>query len=278
MLGCLRDRARHPRQYFGWPRRAKRGRPITHEWIDPWTLLLPGQHRWAQVGATGEPREFRLARSRQDKRLERAIPLTTHLWFGQGILERIGLLTTGTGVLGKCDVNGKIISQNYFLKNLWTVNFHFIDPENYLHIMRTFLNHIKNETLDEIKTSLENLWQRMIQLSEFFQYSFVLILKRKCLVLASRVRCWESGTPSTIIYTQWSSRRYELGCDAPVATTYETRSAFYRLNFWQYWFVFICIHKSKLLMIRLSSHTIRRTKSPPQSHLALRKYSSTKSY
>ena len=79
-LGGLRDQARHPRQYFGWPRRAKRGRPIAHEWIDPWTLLLPGQHRWAQVGATDEPREFRLARSRQDKRLERAIPLTTHLW------------------------------------------------------------------------------------------------------------------------------------------------------------------------------------------------------
>ena len=57
--------------------------------------------------------------------------------------------------------------------------------------MSTFLNHIKNETLDEIKTSLENLWQRMIQLSEFFQYSFVLILKRKCLVGASRVRCGE---------------------------------------------------------------------------------------
>ena len=65
--------------------------------------------------------------------------------------------------------------------------------------MRTFLNHIKNETLCEIKTSLENLWQRMIQLSEFFQYSFVLILKRKCLVRASRVRCGESGTPSTIM-------------------------------------------------------------------------------
>ena len=85
--------------------------------------------------------------------------------------------------------------------------------------MRTFLNHIKNETLDEIKTSLENLWQQMIQLSEFFQYSFVLILKRKCLVGASRVRCGESGTPSTIIYTRWSSRRYELGCDTPVGTT-----------------------------------------------------------
>ena len=82
--------------------------------------------------------------------------------------------------------------------------------------MRTFLNHIKNETLDEIETSLENLWQQMIQLSEFFQYSFVLILKRKCLVRACRVRSGESGTPSTIIYTRWSSRRYELGCDTPV--------------------------------------------------------------
>ena len=88
--------------------------------------------------------------------------------------------------------------------------------------MRTFLNHITNLTLDEIKTSLENLLQRMIQLSEFFQNSFVLILKRKCLVGASRVRCRESGTPSTIIYTQWSSRRYELGLDAPVLDTQQS--------------------------------------------------------
>ena len=101
-------------------------------------------------------------------------------------------------------------------KNLWTLNFYFIDSQNYLHIMRIFLNHIKIETLDEIETSLENLWQQMIQLSEFFQYSFMLILKRKCLVRSSRVRSGESGTPSTIIYTRWSSRRYELGCDTPV--------------------------------------------------------------
>ena len=67
--------------------------------------------------------------------------------------------------------------------------------------MGNFLNHIKNETLDEIKTTLENLWQRMIQLSEFFLYSFVLILKRKFLVGARPVRCGESGTPSTVIYT-----------------------------------------------------------------------------
>ena len=86
--------------------------------------------------------------------------------------------------------------------------------------MRTFLNHIKNETLDEMKISLKKLWQRMIQLSEFFQYSFVLILKRKCLVRARRVRCGESGIPSTIIYTRRSSRRYELGCDAPVIMAY----------------------------------------------------------
>ena len=58
-----------------------------------------------------------------------------------------------------------------------------------LYIMRTFLNHIKNETFDEIKTSLENVWQRMIQLSEFSQYSITLILKWKCLVGASRVCC-----------------------------------------------------------------------------------------
>ena len=85
--------------------------------------------------------------------------------------------------------------------------------------MRTFLNHIKNETLDEIKTSLENLLPQIIQLSEFFQYSFVLILKRKCLVRASRVRSGESGTPSSIIYVPWNSRRYELGCDTPVGST-----------------------------------------------------------
>ena len=40
----------------------------------------------------------------------------------------------------------------------------------------------------------------------------------------------------------------------------------------------ICIYKSKFLVIRFSSRTIRRTKSPPQSYLALRKYCSTKSY
>ena len=75
-LGGLCDRARHPRQYFGWPRRAKRGRPTTHEWIDM-DASASGSAQWAQVGATDEPREFRLAGSRQDKRLERAIHYTS---------------------------------------------------------------------------------------------------------------------------------------------------------------------------------------------------------
>ena len=99
------------------------------------------------------------------------------------------------------------------LSNPSDLHCYFIDPQNYLNIMRNCPYHIKNETLDEIKTSLENLCQRMIQLFEFFQYSFVFILKRKCLVGASRVRCGESGTPSIIIYTRWSNQRYELGCD-----------------------------------------------------------------
>ena len=40
----------------------------------------------------------------------------------------------------------------------------------------------------------------------------------ECLVGASRVRFGESGTPSTIIYRRWSSRRYELGYHAPVVS------------------------------------------------------------
>ena len=54
------------------------------------------------------------------------------------------------------------------------IHFYFIDPQNYLH-MRTFLNCIKNETLNEIKISLENLWQRTIQLSDFSPNPLVLI-------------------------------------------------------------------------------------------------------
>ena len=92
----------------------------------------------------------------------------------------------------------------------------------------TYISH-KDETLDELKTSLENLCQQMIQLSEFFQYSSVLILKRKCLVRASRVRSGESGTPSTIIYTRWSSRRYELGCHIPVCMMTSSNGDIFRI-------------------------------------------------
>ena len=36
----------------------------------------------------------------------------------------------------------------------------------------------------------------------------------------------KSGTPSTIIYTRWSSGRYKLGCDAPMLSMYEVRDLF----------------------------------------------------
>ena len=90
---------------------------------------------------------------------------------------------------------------NHFDKNnlktiLWTVEFYFIDPQNYFHIMRTFLSYVKDETLNEINTPLDNLWQRKIHLSDFFP---ILI-------------------GAHYIYTRWSSRCYGLGCHAPVVT------------------------------------------------------------
>ena len=42
--------------------------------------------------------------------------------------------------------------------------------------------------------------------------------------------------------------------------------------------IVICIYKRKFLVFCFSPNTIRCTKLPPQSHPALRKYSSTKSY
>ena len=86
----------------------------------------------------------------------------------------------------------------------------------------------------------------MIQLFEFFQYSFVLILKRMCLVRARRVRCGESGIPSTIIYTRRSSRRYELGCDAPVKISIFSKIVFY-INI-------ICPHLASIRIISVFVH------------------------
>ena len=107
----------------------------------------------------------------------------------------------------------------WFQKNNYGLSIFISLTHKIIYILCWIFNHIKNETLDEIKASLENLWQLMIQLSEFSQYSFVFILKRNGQVGASRVRCGESGTPSTIIYTRWSSRCYKLGCDAPMVNT-----------------------------------------------------------
>ena len=59
----------------------------------------------------------------------------------------------------------------------------------------------------------------------------MLILNRKCLVGAGRDRCGASGTPSTIIDTQWSSPRYKLWCDAPMVKTFCTEIKCQQLKF-----------------------------------------------
>ena len=64
---------------------------------------------------------------------------------------------------------------------------------NFLGIMRTFLNDVKNETLNEIRTPLESMSLRTIQLSGLFQCPMVLISKRNRLY----------------------SRCYGLGCHVP---------------------------------------------------------------
>ena len=65
-------------------------------------------------------------------------------------------------------------------------------------IMWPILIFLKNESLVEIKTPVENKWQRTIQLSDFFQHSLVLIPKQKRLVGAKLICCGESGASSII--------------------------------------------------------------------------------
>ena len=105
-------------------------------------------------------------------------------------MERIRQFKTDTGVSEYCGVNGKKYFYEYLWKKnnfLWTVNLYFLDPQNYLHIMRTFLYYISMK-LWMNKTSLENLWQQKIQLSGGFS---------DYLSGADRIRCGVSGTPST---------------------------------------------------------------------------------
>ena len=94
--------------------------------------------------------------------------------------------------------------------------------------MRTFLNRIKNETLNKIKISLENLWQRTIQLSGFFFNTHWCSFPSGsvCLELA------ESAVGRVVllqllIYTRWSSQHDGLGCHAPMIKTYKPFVALY---------------------------------------------------
>ena len=68
----------------------RKTQPLDHTRVNwPVDASASGSAQVGQVGATDEPREFRLARSQQDKRLERAIPLTTHLWLNSTLVQWI---------------------------------------------------------------------------------------------------------------------------------------------------------------------------------------------
>ena len=66
---------------------------------------------------------------------------------------------------------------------------------SYLHKQLNFDWNKKNISGQFVATNDPIMW--------FFQHLLVVIHKRKCLVGGSRIRCRESGTPSTIIYTWW---------------------------------------------------------------------------
>ena len=146
------------------------------------------------------------------------LPLTINIRFGEETWERIGLLKPGTGLFWVVTWRkGKIISRKKIINFLRTVHIFYIDPQIFFrHYVDNSYFHTKWNFDWNKKESLKNLWQRMILLSDFFQYSLVLIPKRKCLVRGSRFRCWESGTLSTIIYTRWTTR--DLECHAPMVS------------------------------------------------------------
>ena len=118
------------------------------------------------------------------------------------------------GIMCRKRKNISINASNFFCVD-W--QFYSIDQRNHLPIMRTFLDYSKDETLNEIETPLENVWQLMKDpVIWFLQHSLLLILKRKRLPAADRIRCGESGTPSTNFFSRWSNRRCRLRCHAPM--------------------------------------------------------------
>ena len=102
--------------------------------------------------------------------------------------ELIGLLQNGTGLLRVMRRKGKIISRNdswTFVYELYIFSLIIIDS---LEIVDNCYS-IINETLIESKTPLELFCNERSNHLIFFQYTLVLISKRKCLVGASPICC-----------------------------------------------------------------------------------------
>ena len=92
--------------------------------------------------------------------------------------------------------------------------FLFIDPQNYLHIMRTFPNYIENEPLNLIKASLENCGNERSSYRIFFQNSLVFSLNGNvCLELTESAVGRVVLLQLIFIYTmEWSVLRTWVSC------------------------------------------------------------------
>ena len=74
----------------------------------------------------------------------------------------------------------------------------------------------KNETLNEIKTSQENLWQRTIQLSDFSNTHWCSFPNGSVWLELVESAAARVVLLQLLIYTRWSSRRWGLGWHVPM--------------------------------------------------------------
>ena len=107
--------------------------------------------------------------------------------------------------------------EKWFINCLRTVHFFYIDPHIFFryHVGNSYLH--KKWNFDWNK----NIVGKLVATNDpviwfFFQYSMVLIPNHRCLVGGSRIRYGQSGTPTTIIYTRWSSWHEGLGGHSPM--------------------------------------------------------------
>ena len=171
----------------------------------PTTSLCGGYNYFSMQNSTLNPHE-----------IVTGLPLTICIWFvSPGPARDTEKLTNfWPRYFGTNQIIDNLQHFDEWLKNFYGLSIFISLTHKIIYILcRLFLITWKMKLWMKLK---ENLGQHMIQLSYIFWYSFVLILKWNHLPVADRIRCRESGTPLTNIYTWWSSRHYGLGCHAPM--------------------------------------------------------------